>query len=204
MKDVDSAQERINARNTDALLTVLSSPSGGGKTVIIEKILASGDERYVHSVSVTTRPRRTNEVDGRDYWYVSREHFLEMIVNDELVEYESVHDQLYGTPKKPIEKWIIQGRIILFDIDVKGAFSIQKHFPQQTLLIFIQPPDIETLRQRLLKRGTEFQNQIEKRLERAAMEIEFGERFDHIVINDDLNRAVATVKVLINTRITKN
>lgn len=189
-----------NGEGTQSLLAILSSPSGGGKTTIIRHILAQGGDRFRLSISATTRKRRKNETNGRDYHFVSRIQFQRMIDRGRLLEYEQVHTDYYGTPRGPALEWMAQGKIIFFDVDVKGAFSLQRLFPRHALLIFIQPPDLETLRKRLLLRRSESEQQIEKRLQRAAMEMEYGKRFDHIVINDVLERAVAEVKEIIHAR----
>ncbi len=183
-----------------ALLVILSSPSGGGKTTIIRHLLATGDDRYRRSISVTTRPQRSHEINGRDYHFVSPANFQQMIERQELLEYEKVHNDYYGTPKRPVEEWIEEGKIIFFDIDVKGALSLRKFYPDRTLLIFIQPPSMEILKQRLLARKSETEEQVQKRLERAAMEMAYASSFDYIVVNDELPRAIAEVKSLIDKK----
>jgi guanylate kinase len=183
------------------LLVVISSPSGGGKSTIIRKILSEGDPRYRYSISATTRAKRPNEQDGIDYWFVDESGFEEMIRKDELVEFERVHGHLYGTPVKPIEKWLQEGRIVFFDIDVMGAFAVERRFPQQTLMIFIAPPDLETLKQRLVGRGTEASEAVRIRLQRVPMEMEMAKRFEFTVINRDLSRSVARVKRIIAGRL---
>jgi len=191
----------LTASSGNALLVVLSSPSGGGKTSVIRRLLESGDPRYQHSVSATTRPRRPGEINGVDYRFVDSREFQELIDRDGLVEHEQVHDWWYGTPKEPLQRWLAEGRIVLLDLDVKGAGSIRRHFPDQSLLIFVLPPSLAALRQRLMKRGTETEEQIDRRLQRTVMEMEWSRAFDHIVINDDLDRVTGEVKDLIEARL---
>lgn len=183
------------------LLVVISSPSGGGKSTVIHRILGEGDPRYRYSISATTRAKRPNETNGVDYWFVSEADFTAMISRHELVEHELVHGHLYGTPAAPIEKWLQEGRIVFFDIDVKGAFAIQKRFPQTTLMIFLAPPDLKVLEQRLIGRGTESSPELRKRLTRVAMEMEMGKQFEHTVVNRELEQAIAEVKQLIAGRL---
>jgi guanylate kinase len=185
----------------NALLVVLSSPSGGGKTSVIRRLLESGDPRYQHSVSATTRPRRPGETNGVDYRFVDDREFQTLIEQGGVVEYERVHDWWYGTPKEPLLRWLSEDKIILLDLDVKGAGSIRRHFPEQSLLIFVQPPSLEALQKRLIQQGTETEQQIDRRLQRTAMEMEWGKAFDFIVINDDLDRATNEVKGLIEARL---
>ncbi|MBN2356614.1 guanylate kinase [candidate division KSB1 bacterium] len=197
----------IRGRKVDskqALLAVLSSPSGGGKTSIIHRIIDEGDDRYRLSISATTRKKRDDEKNGRDYWFVTRPQFQRMIERQELLEYENVHSCYYGTPKKPVLDWLAQGKIILFDIDVKGAFTLKRLYPHLAVLIFIQPPDLETLQKRLSGRKSESEEQVRKRLQRAAMEMEYGKAFDHVVLNDSLDRATAEVKAIIQTQLEQN
>ncbi len=183
------------------LLVVISSPSGGGKSTIIRRIISEGDPRYRYSISATTRAMRCGEKDGVDYWFVDEAEFKKMIGRDELAEYEQVHGHFYGTPIRPIEKWLQEECIVFFDIDVKGAFAIQHLFPAETLMIFIAPPDLETLRQRLIGRGTEASEAVRIRLERVSMEMEMGKAFEFTVINRDLSRSAARVKKIITSRL---
>ncbi len=185
------------------LLVVISSPSGGGKTTIIRHILREGDPRYRYSVSATTRSMRPNEVDGVDYWFTDTAAFEAMIARGDLVEHERVHGNLYGTPAKPIDAWLKEGCIVFFDIDVKGAFSIQRRFPEETMMIFISPPDMETLRKRLTGRATEASAAVQTRLERVPMEMEMCKKFDYNVINRDLDQTVTAVKQIIARRISQ-
>ncbi|HNW60643.1 MAG TPA: guanylate kinase [bacterium] len=183
------------------LLVVISSPSGGGKSTVIHRILGEGDPRYRYSISATTRAMRPNESHGVDYWFVTPVQFKLMVSEDGLVEYEKVHGHLYGTPVRPLQKWLKEGCIVFFDVDVKGAFSIKARFPRQTLMIFLAPPDLATLEQRLVGRGTEATPEVRTRLSRVPMEMEMGKEFEHTVINRTLDQTVTEVKALIATRL---
>ena len=185
----------------NGLLVVISSPSGGGKSTVIHRILSEGDPRYRYSISVTTRAKRPGETNGVDYWFVTESDFTAMIGRHELVEHERVHGHLYGTPAGPIEQWLKEGRIIFFDIDVKGAFAVQKRFPAQTLMIFLAPPDLKVLEQRLIGRGTESSPELKTRLARVAMEMEMGKQFEFTVVNRDLEQTIAEVKQIIASRL---
>jgi len=182
------------------LLVVLSSPSGGGKTTIIRHILQSGPPDYVYSISMTSRPRRKGEIDGQDYFFVDEPTFEQHIENDNLIEYERVHDWYYGTPKQPVEKWIEQGKAVFMDIDVFGAIHIKKEFDDNALLIFLKPPDEQVLRERLKKRSTEDEEQINKRLQRLPKEMACADDFDIVITNDELNETVNKVKQLVEQK----
>jgi guanylate kinase len=180
------------------LLVVISSPSGGGKTTIIQHILNTKQSNTEYSISITTRPPRSGEINGRDYFFVTKDDFENKITNKELIEWEEVHGYYYGTPKNLIEKWLQQGKSILMDIDVKGALTIRKKYPQNALLIFLEPPSMEILIDRLIDRASDKQSEIKKRLEAGEDELAVAHQFDHIVINDDLQKAVEEVTNLIS------
>jgi len=180
----------------DKKLFVFSSPSGGGKSTIVRAVL--GEYKcFILSVSATTRKPRENEIDGLHYYFVSREKFEGMIKNDELIEYEEIFGNYYGTPKSEVEKVRNNNKCLIFDIDVKGALSIKKLYPGDSCLIFIAPPSIEELRKRLILRHSEEEKEIQKRLERANYELSFKDKFDYVVINDDLQKSIAQVKEIL-------
>ena len=168
---------------------------------MIQCILSEGDPRYRYSISATTRAKRINETDGVDYWFVDEAGFAGMLERNELVEHEWVHGHLYGTPVKPLERWLAEGCIVFFDIDVKGAFSIKERFPAETLMIFISPPDLKTLQERLIRRGTEASQAVKIRLERVPMEMEMGKHFEYTVVNRDLDQTIVEVKEIISGRL---
>jgi guanylate kinase len=178
-------------------LIVLSAPSGAGKTTITKRILASHADRLTFSISATTRAMRNGERDGIDYYFLSKEDFVHKIKNNELIEYEEIFGNYYGTLVSEIDRARSLGKSLIFDIDVKGGISIRTRFPDDSLLIFIAPPSLEVLRERLTKRGTESADVIERRLARAKMEMEMAEVYDHVVVNDDLETATAQVEALI-------
>lgn len=178
-------------------LIVLSAPSGAGKTTITKRILEKHRSSVVFSVSATTRAQRPNEHDGVDYYFLSREKFEELIARGALIEYEEIFGNYYGTPVSEIERARQMGKRLIFDIDVKGGLSIRQRFPDDSLLIFIAPPDLETLEKRLRARETETDEVVKRRLERAGMEMAMSDQYDHIVVNDDLERAISDVEAII-------
>ncbi len=182
----------------NGLPIVVSAPSGAGKTTIVKAILRRFP-KIAFSVSATTRPRRDGEADGRDYYFLSRSEFERRIKNGELIEYEEIYSNYYGTLKNEVEKTLAAGRSIVFDVDVNGGLSIKKAFPG-ALLIFVKPPSVEVLRNRLKQRGSESPEQIERRMKRVPMELEKGEQYDYIIVNDELERALSEVFEIIEAR----
>lgn len=178
------------------LLVLVSSPSGGGKTTVIRKLLKDTDFKY--SVSMTTRQPRNGELDGVDYCFISKTDFEAKIKAGMLLEHENVHGHYYGTPVQPVREWLKNGSTILFDVDVKGAMRIREQYPDRTCLIFLMPPNLETLKQRLRDRSTESSEQIAKRLQRVEQEMQYSKKFEHIIINNDLDETVKNVRAIIN------
>ena len=182
------------------ILFVVSGPSGAGKSTLIERFLTH-DNQSTFSVSYTTREKRENEKEGRDYCFVDTDTFLEMIKKDEFLEWETVHGNLYGTPKKEVLNALEKGKDILLDIDVNGALKIKKAYPE-ACLIFIEPPSREELKKRLTLRG---EKKIELRLKRYDEEIEKKHAFDYNIINDNLEKAYNDfLKIVKNVRGLKN
>ncbi len=180
-------------------LIVVSAPSGSGKTTIVKAILAKHPV-MLFSVSATTRPKRENEVDEKDYFFLSRPEFERRIKKDELVEWEEIYGDLYGTLKSEVEKALTSGKVMLFDIDVKGSLSIKRKYPGDSFLIFIRPPSIEVLESRLRNRKTEDEETFKRRMARVTMELGMASQFDCQVINDDLQTAIDEVNRLILAR----
>ena len=185
-------------------LIIISAPSGSGKYTIIGRIMQDDSLKLAFSVSATTRPRRGQEVHGVDYYYKTIDEFKQMIENDELVEYQEVYEgRFYGTPKSEVERITGMGKNVVLDLDVLGGVNVKKMYGDRALAIFIQPPSVEVLRQRLIKRGTDSMEDIKARVDKAEFEISIGPQFDHTVINDDLDTAVAQVHDLITDFITQ-
>jgi len=180
------------------MLYVLAAPSGAGKTTIVKKILKTNRE-LIFSVSATTRAKRKDEQDGKDYFFFSKDEFRNKIKNNELVEYEIIfNEDYYGTLKSFVDENLREKRNVIFDVDVKGALAIKKIYGDKAKLIFIMPPDIETLKDRLKKRDTESIEQINERIKRVDLEIGKANDFDYIVTNDNLEKAVSEVNNIIN------
>lgn len=182
------------------LLAVVSSPSGGGKTTIAEAVRERLGLDY--SVSATTRPPRPGEKDGIHYKFLSKNEFLRYIDDGGFIEWAEVHGELYGTEKKQIIDRLDKGRAVLLDIDVQGALNIKKQFPE-AVLIFIAPPSMQILEERLRKRGTNSGDSVRMRLERAAFEMENSVFYDYTVLNDDLETAISSVCVIIKEEMAK-
>ena len=177
-------------------IIVISAPSGAGKTTLCNEL----QRRKPHikfSVSCTTRPKRKHEVDGVNYHFLSDQEFTEKVQNNEFVEYENVHGYLYGTLRKTLEDALAQQEMVLFDVDVNGAMAIKSNYSGNTCTIFILPPSLDDLKKRLIQRGSETEERINKRLERTAQEMEYKDKFDACIINDDLAIAAEELNKLI-------
>jgi guanylate kinase len=174
-------------------MVVVTGPSGVGKSTILHAALERTGSTF--SVSATTRQPRPGEVDGRDYYFVDRQEFRRMIDADQLLEWAEVFGEYYGTPAEPVRRQLAEGRSVVLDIDVQGAIQVHQKSPDATYL-FILPPSLEVLRERLTGRGTETPEQLDRRLGKAAREIEKAEQsgiYTHKVINDDLGSAIEAV-----------
>lgn len=171
-------------------LIIFSAPSGSGKSTIIGRLMQCPELRLAFSISCTSRAPRGTERDGVEYFFITPEEFRSRISRGEFLEYEEVYaDRFYGTLKQQVETQAARGENVVFDVDVKGGCNIKKHYGQQALSIFVQPPSIEELRHRLVNRATDAPEVIEQRLAKAAYELTFAKEFDHIVVNDDLEKA---------------
>lgn len=169
------------------LLIVVSGPSGCGKGTILAEILK--DEKFFYSISATTRNARPGEIDGVNYHFLTKDKFEELIENDGMLEYASYCDNYYGTPRKPVEDMLNEGKHVILEIEVQGAMKIKEKCPEAKF-IFILPPSLKELRRRLNKRGTESEDIIEKRLNEAAGEIKQAYKYDYALINGELSDAV--------------
>ncbi len=183
----------------DGLLLPIAAPSGTGKTTVCRKLLDYSDS-FVFSVSCTTRPPRPNERDGVDYHFISKEIFEEYIRNDILVEWEDVFNCCYGTLKSAVEEALESAKILLLDIDVKGALAIKKLYPEEAVSIFLLPPNYEELKKRLHFRGTEDKKSIALRNARIPDEMKFGEQFDYVIVNDKIDKTVEEIIEIIKER----
>ena len=166
-------------------LIVLSAPSGAGKTTVARHLLSTFPQLRF-SVSATTRSMRSGEEHAKDYFFLSRDAFKKAIEQHDLIEYEEIFGNYYGTMRSVVEEAISRGEFLVFDVDVKGALSLRAAFPDDTLLIFVAPPNREILAERLRSRHTESDEQIELRLARAEMEMGHQDRFDQVLVNEDL------------------
>ena len=168
------------------ILVVVSGFSGAGKGTLIKRLMEKYDN-YALSISATTRQPRAGEENGREYFFVTKEQFQEMIREDQLIEYAQYVDNYYGTPKAYVEKQMDAGKDVILEIEIQGALKVKEQFPE-TLLVFIMPPSAEELKRRLVGRGTETEEVIQSRLERAVKESEGIERYDYLLVNDDVER----------------
>jgi guanylate kinase len=184
-------------------LFVISAPSGCGKTTIVKAILERHPE-FRFSVSATTRKKRDDEIDGVDYFFLSLAEFQRRIDAGEFAEWEEFFGNRYGTLKNQIQGALQSGTSMIFDIDVKGGLSIKRLYPRDAVTIFIEPPSLEILRQRLAHRGTESPGQLQIRLARVGMELEEGKSFTYHIVNDLLEKAVADVDSIIQNSMTES
>ncbi|MEY4926168.1 MAG: hypothetical protein RI894_604 [Bacteroidota bacterium] len=172
-------------------LLIFAAPSGAGKTTIVKHVLANYADRFEFSISACTRPQRENEIDGKDYYFMSMEEFKKRLAHNDFVEFEEVYqNQYYGTLKSEVQRIWCEGKIVLFDIDVKGAMSIKKLYQNEATTVFVNPPSIEVLLQRLQLRQTETRESLRKRIDKAKIEMAFAPNFDVILTNDNLEKAL--------------
>lgn len=179
------------------VLFILSSPSGAGKSTIARKLLAS-DPTLGMSVSATTRPIRPGEVDGKDYQFVDLETFRESVANHEFLEWAHVFDHRYGTPRAQVEEMLAAGQDVLFDIDWQGAQQLFQLKGGDVVRVFILPPSMPILRERLEKRATDSQAVIEARMARAANEVSHWDGYDYVLVNDDVEQCFEKVKTILS------
>lgn len=188
------------------ILIVVSGFSGSGKGTIMKELLKRYENQYALSISATTRKPRAGEAEGREYFFKTTEEFEEMIKKDQLIEYAQYVGNYYGTPRAYVEEMLEQGKDVILEIEIQGALKVKEKFPD-TLLLFVAPPSAEVLKQRLIGRGTEDMETINKRLSRAFEESLGVENYDYFVINDDLDICVDEVHSLIQnekSRVSRN
>lgn len=180
-------------------LIVFSAPSGSGKTTIVKHLLNQEDLNLEFSISATSREKRGEEIDGKDYYFISAKEFKNKIKNDEFLEWEEVYrDNFYGTLKSEVDRIWNKGKHVIFDIDVSGGLRIKRKFPEETLAIFVKPPSIDELKIRLKKRKTESADKINMRVAKASAELATAPLFDTVIENDNLTKALKEAHKLVS------
>lgn len=178
-------------------LIVFTAPSGAGKTTLVKYLLSTLDQ-LTFSVSATTREKRANETHGKDYYFLSKADFKQKLEKSDFLEWQEVYDgNYYGTLQSEIERIFALGKHIIFDVDVQGALNIKKMYGDQVLTVFVMPPNVETLRQRLLRRQSETPETLQRRVDKAVFELSYSSKFDTTVLNDDLVVAKADALKLV-------
>ena len=178
-------------------LIVISAPSGAGKTSIVHYLLKNMPE-LSFSISACSRNKRANETDGKDYHFLGVDGFKNKIKENAFLEWEEVYEnQFYGTLKSEVERILNEGKTVIFDVDVVGGLNIKKQYPKESLAIFIMPPSMDVLRERLISRGSESEESLQIRLENAEKEISRNNEFDTVILNDDFNLACEETKAVI-------
>lgn len=181
-------------------LIIFSAPSGSGKSTIINWLMQHPELNMAFSISCTSRAPRGTEQNGVEYFFLTPDEFRRRIAADEFLEYEEVYkDRFYGTLKAQVESQLAKGENVVFDVDVKGGCNIKRFYGDKAMSLFIQPPSIEALRQRLVGRATDMPEVIEDRIARASYELTFAPKFDHVVVNDDLETAKAEAYRLVKS-----
>lgn len=184
--------------NTRGLLIVLSGPSGVGKGTVRAAVFKNNIFNYVYSVSATTRAMRPGEVDGKDYYFVSREEFEQLIETDALLEYAEYVGNFYGTPIQKIEENLVAGNDVFLEIEVQGALKVRERMPEG-VFIFLAPPNLKELESRITGRGTDDAAVIYERMQMAREEIELMQHYDYVVVNDEVDRAVNKINAIIQS-----
>lgn len=179
----------------DGFLLVLSGPSGVGKGTVCERLLEKRDD-IKYSISATTRKKRPMEINGENYYFLSLDDFQQKIEEGEFLEYAKVHGNYYGTPKSYVTETVDKGDIVILEIDVQGALQIKENYPE-AVFIFLLPPDLKELRNRIEKRCTENKETIDLRMKNAQKELSFIDKYDYGIINDDVENAVKKVECII-------
>ena len=177
--------------STGGKLIVFSAPSGSGKTTIVRHLLSKEDLNLEFSISAASREQRGEEVNGKDYYFMSTEAFKKHIKNEDFLEWEEVYrDNFYGTLKSEVERIWAKGKNVIFDIDVSGGLRIKHKFPEETLAVFVKPPSVDELKRRLKERSTESEDKINMRIAKASVELATAPQFDVIIKNYDLDIAL--------------
>jgi guanylate kinase len=186
------------SRVSSGKMVIVAAPSGAGKTTIVRHLL-SVFPRLAFSISACSRAKRKGERDGEDYYFLSVDQFKEKIKKNEFLEWEEVYpDSYYGTLRSEVERLWEAGRHVIFDIDVKGAVNLKKYFPERSITIFIQPPSVQALEERLRERNTESPGLLEQRISKAKEELSYADKFDKIILNVDLKRAFSDTEKVVS------
>jgi len=186
-------------------LIIFSAPSGSGKTTVVNHLLETMSNKLAFSISATTRLPRPSEISGREYHFLKLEDFQSKINNNEFLEFEEVYAGiLYGTLYSEVEKIWAEGKAVVFDVDVKGGLALKRRFEKQALAVFLRPPSVEILLERLTKRSTEVEHQLKERIDKANYELSFESQYDVIVVNDVLEETFKTCEDLVLNFIDNN
>lgn len=181
-------------------MIVFTAPSGAGKTTIVRHLIKKYTDLFSFSVSATTREKRENEVDGKDYYFLTKDEFRQRVENEEFIEWEEVYEgRYYGTLKSEVDRIVELGKKIVFDIEVNGAQNIKKMYDDRCLVVFVKPPSFRELIERLTKRGTETPDSLATRIKRIKKELLFESSFDKVLLNDDLQVALADAESIVDT-----
>lgn len=184
--------------NNSEKLIIFSAPSGSGKTTIVHHLVSLEDLKLEFSVSACTRKKRAGEIDGKDYYFLSVDHFRMKIDENEFIEWEEVYKNLYyGTLKSELERIWDNGKNVVFDVDVMGGLNLKRQFGKKALSVFVMPPSIEELQKRLEARGTDTPDKIKGRMAKATFEMKYADKFDQILVNDDLDNALKEAEHLV-------
>lgn len=179
-----------NTQKPSGKLIIFSAPSGSGKTTLVRHLLTQDELGLAFSISATSRPPRGKEVDGKDYYFLSEEDFKKRVFNGDFLEWEEVYSgSMYGTLREEVERIWQEGKTVIFDMDVVGGLNLKSLYGNDALAVFVMPPSIEVLEQRLRGRATETEDKLRQRLAKARKEIGRADRFDHILLNNDLETA---------------
>ena len=186
-------------------LIIFSAPSGAGKTTIVQHILRKFSDQLEFSISASTRVMRPNEIDGKDYYFISTEEFKQKIKKNDFVEWEEVYKgQFYGTRKSELDRIWNSGKQVIFDLDVQGGLNLKRKYGRQSFAIFVMPPSIEALELRLRQRKTETKESLAKRVLKAKEEILVADQFDKIIVNENLDKACADAEKLVGIFLNKS
>ncbi|NGM65592.1 guanylate kinase [Sphingobacterium sp. SGR-19] len=179
-------------------LIIFSAPSGAGKTTIVRRLLSNHGDKISFSISASTREPRSGEVDGKDYYFISKEDFLHKIAKQEFIEFEEVYSgTFYGTLRTEVERIWAMGKSVIFDIDVVGGLRLKSKYPEEALAIFVNPPSLEVLKERLRGRGTDSEEKLQERFAKAELELSYADKFDVVLNNFDLETACAEAEELV-------